>query len=167
VSDYIAHEIGHHLGLSHPFDGFDSATGVDFGPYGQFYFAFDGMWSSTVMSYAYNEYDYSQFNLDDRDRWMTAGYINEANAILARIYASPNARKVTSLIATADQDASAALSAYATMDYASAIAHAHAAYRGILGAANAAGIPVEPEPVIADIKARAPDMRFIDLHGLP
>jgi len=53
------------------------------------------------------------------------------------------------------------------MDYATALSRAHAAYRGILAAAAAASVPVEPEPVIADIKARAPDSRFIDLPHMP
>jgi hypothetical protein len=32
------HEYGHHLNLSHPFDGFDYETGADFGWDGKYYF---------------------------------------------------------------------------------------------------------------------------------
>jgi len=167
ASDLTVHEVGHHLGLSHPHDGYDTASGIDFSPSGPFYFTWEGDWSSTVMNYTHSEFDFSQFNLDDMDRWMTAAYINQANAILGRIAASPGAAKVTSLVAGADQDATAALAAYASMDYATAVTRAHAAYRGILAAAAAARVPVEPEPVIADIKARAPDTRFIDPPRLP
>lgn len=35
-TDFLAHEFGHHLSLSHPHDGYDFETDVDHGPYGRF-----------------------------------------------------------------------------------------------------------------------------------
>src|SRR5262249_49186254 len=35
----LLHEVGHHLGLSHPHDGFDSEFGFDYGPTGTLFFA--------------------------------------------------------------------------------------------------------------------------------
>ena len=47
----IIHEVGHHIGMSHPHDGFDPETGVDFGADGEFFFAWAGDESETVMHY--------------------------------------------------------------------------------------------------------------------
>jgi hypothetical protein len=42
---------GHHIGMSHPHDGYDSATGVDYGPEDAFFFAWAGDESNSMMSY--------------------------------------------------------------------------------------------------------------------
>ena len=36
------HEFGHHFGMSHPHDGFDSETGIDYEPTGPFFLAWAG-----------------------------------------------------------------------------------------------------------------------------
>ena len=41
-STTVIHEVGHHLGMSHPHDGYDFGADVDFGPSDQFYFAWSG-----------------------------------------------------------------------------------------------------------------------------
>ena len=58
----LIHEVGHHVGLSHPHDGYDSETGVDYGPSGTFYFAQAGDESNSMMSYIDLNWDFSQFD---------------------------------------------------------------------------------------------------------
>jgi hypothetical protein len=45
------HEVGHHVGMSHPHDGYDYAANLDFGPGDDYYFAWSGDESSSMMSY--------------------------------------------------------------------------------------------------------------------
>ena len=45
------HEFGHHIGMSHPHDGYDSELELDFDPGGPFEFAWSGDESHTVMRY--------------------------------------------------------------------------------------------------------------------
>jgi hypothetical protein len=45
------HEYGHHLNLSHPFDGFDYETETDFGWDGKYYFTGVGNENNTMMGY--------------------------------------------------------------------------------------------------------------------
>ena len=79
------HETGHHLGMSHPHDGYDYEADVDFGPGGDFYFAWSGDESNTMMSYIDLNWDFSQFDRDNMNRYLTSVYLNQANAILADI----------------------------------------------------------------------------------
>ena len=43
------HEFGHHIGMSHPHDGYDSEQDLDFGAAGPFEFAWSGDESNTAM----------------------------------------------------------------------------------------------------------------------
>jgi hypothetical protein len=62
------------------------------------------------------------------NRNLVAAYINQANAILAKILESPRSKEVTSLLSAADQKAIAALNTYQTLDYASSAYYAKDAY---------------------------------------
>ena len=42
-----------------------------------------------MMSYIDLNWDFSQFDMDNMNRYLTSIYINQANTILAKIYASP------------------------------------------------------------------------------
>ena len=53
------HEYGHHLNLSHPFDGFDYESETDFGWDGRFYFAGVGNEINSIMSYVDLNWDFS------------------------------------------------------------------------------------------------------------
>lgn len=169
----LTHEVGHHLGLSHPHDGYDSETQTDFSGYGETYFAWEGDYSDSVMSYATDQGDYSQFDRDAIDRDMTTVFINQANRILADIQSSDRADKGRDKVQKADRAAGAALAAMAAMDYRAAAADAAAAYRLVVEAAKQAGVPVtagssstsgaaatrsKPEPIVAPGKdPRGPD----------
>ena len=156
------HEVGHHLGLSHPHDGYDYEANIDFGPSGDFYFAWSGNESNTIMSYIDLNWDFSQFDRDNMNRYMTSVYLNQANTILADIYASPKASQVSSLLISADAHATMALAIYNTMDYASATSHAKAAYDEVLAAAEQINVKVEPQSWQADYKAKGQSAKFID-----
>ena len=158
----IIHEVGHHVGMSHPHDGFDYETNSDFGPDGDFYYAWSGDESNTIMSYMDLNWDFSQFDRDNMNRYTTSIYINQANVILADIYASGKASKVSSLLLSADNHAAMALAAYDTMDYAGATAQAKLAYNEVLSAAAQANIMVEPQSWQADYKAKGESTKFVD-----
>ena len=73
-STTTVHEVGHHISLSHPHDGYDSELGIDYGPGGEFYYVWAGDASHTVMSYLWLTGEFGQFNQDNLYRWEFAGY---------------------------------------------------------------------------------------------
>jgi len=156
------HEVGHHLGMSHPHDGYDYETDYDFGPEGDFYFVWSGDQSNSMMSYIDLNWDFSQFDRDNMNRYMTSVYINQANAILADVYASSKAGQAASLLTSADNHAAMALTAYDTMDYAGAAMHAKLAYEDVLAAAAQINVQVEPQSWQADYKAKGESTKFVD-----
>lgn len=156
------HEVGHHLGMSHPHDGYDSELDLDYSAGGNFYYAWSGDESNTIMSYIDLSLNFSQFDQDNMDRWMTAAYINQANVILAKITASPRAAAAGALLLAADSAASQALARYAAMDYRNAVAQAKTAYLQVLSGAAAANVKVEPQAWQADFKAKGKSDKFID-----
>ena len=149
----LMHEVGHHLGLSHPHDGFDYENGFNFGAQGSFFFVWAGDSSSTIMGYLNDSTGFSQFDRDNMARWCTAAYINEANRILAKVLAKPHAEDVSSLLRDADAIAGSALWAYQNMDYAQAVTWAKRSYEQVLAAAARIHVPVENEAWPADRRA--------------
>lgn len=156
------HEAGHHVGMSHPHDGYDSELDLDYGPGDAFYFAWSGDESNTIMSYIDLNWDFSQFDRDNMNRYMTATYLNTANAVLKKIYRSPRAGRVSSLLLAADARAGEALAAYDAYDWAAAMLKAEKAYRKVMAAAASIGIPIEPQSWQADYKARGESYAFVD-----
>jgi hypothetical protein len=110
----------------------------------------------------FNNDDFSQFDRDNMNRYLTATYINEANKILAKIIASPKANDVTTQLSAADQQATTALTIYQTMDYPSALFYAKDAYQKVLSAAAQINVPVEREAWPADYKAHGANYMFTD-----
>jgi hypothetical protein len=136
----VIHEVGHHIGLSHPHDGYDSETGNDYGPDGPLFFAWAGDESATVMHYLTLTNRFGQHNRDNMYRWEAAGYLNWSNALVADILASPDAAKVTALVQTADTLASLAKSEFRQWHYLSAVEAARGAYVALLRAADQIGV---------------------------
>ncbi|MBL8234955.1 MAG: hypothetical protein JNL98_41020, partial [Bryobacterales bacterium] len=158
----VVHEAGHHLGMSHPHDGYDSELNLDFFNADSFYFANYGDESSTVMSYLSIENDFGQFDRDNMNRYMTVHFINQANAILASIYKSPRAGNASATLQAADTSAAAALSAYQTMNYAGSVVSAKDAYQKVLAAAAEANVKVEPQSYTADYRSKGASSKFVD-----
>ncbi len=151
----LTHEVGHHLGISHPHDGVDAEQRIFYGPAGDFFFAWLGDEVSSVMSYTDLEGDFSQFDVDAMDRYLTVVNLNYANQILANIAASPRASKVATRLSRADQAAYAAVVAYVERDWRTAAQAAQRAFDLVAEAAHTIRVPVEPESRPADAKSRS------------
>jgi hypothetical protein len=139
-SDTTIHEGGHHFGLSHPHDGYDSATGVDYGVADAFYYSWSGDESHTVMNYLAITNDFGRFNQDNMYRWETAGYLNWSNELLAKILASPKANRQRERIGAAESYAGKAIASFHAWSYLDAAANARRAYEQLARAAAELGI---------------------------
>ena len=106
--------------------------------------------------------DFSQFDRDSMDRYMTAAYINQGNLVLARLMASPRSGEISSDVAEADGSAHDALAAYEGMHYRDAVAHAKQAYQQLIDAAGRINVPIEPESWQADYRSRGDSFMFSD-----
>ena len=138
------HEFGHHFGMSHPHDGFDPETGIDYDATGPFYFAWAGDESNSIMSYIDVNWDFSQFDRDNAARHQAAGFIVNANVIAGRILAARNARKAGPDLSAADASIGQARSAMAGHDYNATWRAARSAYESVLQGADRAGVDVTP-----------------------
>ena len=79
----LIHEVGHHVGLSHPHDGFDAPSRLDYEPTGDFFFAWAGDEVNSMMSYIDVNWDFSQFDRDNMDRFQAAEQVEAANRLAA------------------------------------------------------------------------------------
>lgn len=131
------HEFGHHIGMSHSHDGYDSELDADFGPTGFLEFAWVGDESATVMHYLGVSNGFGTFDRDNMHRWETAGFLNQANALAADVLASRRASRVQLLMAAADLAARAAKASFERWDYLNAAASARLAYTLVSAAADA------------------------------
>ena len=136
----IVHEFGHHVGLSHPHDGYDSEFGFDYGPSDDFYFAWLGDESDTVMHYIALSNGFGNHNTDNMRRWEVAGYLNRANALAGDISRSGRAGRVTGALRRADRAAKDALDAFDNWHYLRAVLKAREAYVILTAAANDIGV---------------------------
>jgi hypothetical protein len=139
------HEGGHHFGLSHPHDGYDSELGLDYGPADDFYFAWSGDESNTVMHYLALSNEFGQFDQDNMYRWEMAGYLNWSNALLAEIQAHPNANQVRERVRVAKNFAEIALKSFDQWKFRQAAANAYKAYDQLARAAVRLGIGLPGE----------------------
>ena len=130
------HEIGHHLGMSHPHDGYDSETGAGYGPSGDTFFAWAGDENNSMMSYIDVNWDFSQFDRDNSDRFLTAAYWEGANKLAATIPAG----KARGELAAADVLLGLAKLAFAKHEYRAAYALAEGAYNKVVAAAKKSGV---------------------------
>lgn len=142
------HEGGHHFGMSHPHDGYDSELGLDYGPGDDFYFAWSGDESNTVMHYIALSNQFGQFDRDNMYRWEMAGYLNWSNDLLAQIQAHPRANEVRERINVANNFAQTALKAFDRWQYRQAAANARKAYEQLARAAARLGIETPSDKVL-------------------
>jgi hypothetical protein len=151
------HEVGHHLGMSHPHDGYDSATGVDYGPANEFYYVNAGDENNSMMSYIDVNWDFSQFDRDNSDRFLTAAYWEAANRLAAKVPAG----KGTHALKAADVLLGGASKAFAAHNYRAAYVLAEKAYGTV------AAIPgVDAAGLAATLKAEADrSRRTTELHS--
>jgi hypothetical protein len=114
------------------------------------------------MSYIDLNNDFGQFDRDNMGRFLTAGYINQANAILATIYNSGRAGNASAALTAADARAAAALTAFAAMNYTTAATQAKLAFDNVVAAAAQAGVKIEPQSYTADYKAKGRSPKYVD-----
>jgi len=153
----LIHEIGHHLGLSHPHDGYDSEDGVDFGPVGDFYFVWAGDESNSMMSYIDLNWDFSQFDLDNMNRFRAAASVEGANRLAARALAGPRPGRAYAELRRADRLVGETEQAFEGHRYRQAMMSADQAHEAAVRAARLAGVPVdrfEDEAQVANRAAR-------------
>jgi hypothetical protein len=134
------HEVGHHIGMSHPHDGFDAETGVDFGAENDFFFAWAGDESDTVMHYLTLSNQFGEHNRDNMYRWEAAGYLNWANALAGEILDNANAPRVFLKLVAADALAAVAKAKLDRWDLLEAAERARAAYLMLVSAADDIGV---------------------------
>lgn len=139
-STTTVHEVGHHIGLSHPHDGYDSKLDLDYGPEGDFYFAWSGDESDTVMSYLDVTGGFGVFDRDNMYRYEFAGYLNWANDLVDDILAHRDVGRVQRHLARASAYSSTATQAFDRWNYLRAASDARRAYVEIATAANILGI---------------------------
>ena len=162
LTSTMIHEVGHHLGMSHTHDGYDSEDDVDYGAADEFYYAWVGDEVNSIMGYLFFTSEFGQFDRDNMNRYLAATYLNQANQVLARIAGSPRAGRVAGALASADAAASAALTAYGAMEYRDAAAAAKSAYAQLLSAAASIRVQIEPQSWQADAKAKGISSKFVD-----
>jgi hypothetical protein len=134
------HEVGHHIGMSHPHDGYDSEFDADYGPSGFLHFAWEGDESDTVMHYLGLTNVFGEHNQDNMYRWETAGYLNWANALAADIFADPRSKEVIFMLLEADGLAANAIAHFKSWRYLEAVAEARQAYLKLVEAAEAINV---------------------------
>src|SRR5581483_3318435 len=94
----LAHEYAHHVGMSHPHDGYDSTSDTDFDAVGPFYFAWSGDESETIMSYIRLSNNFGWFERDNMNRFYAARVLMQANQIAAQVRQSQNAAQAAALL---------------------------------------------------------------------
>jgi hypothetical protein len=140
----LIHEVGHHLALSHPHDGYDFENNIEYGTTGDYAYSWFGDQSNGIMSYIDLNWDFSQFDRDNMNRGLVTTYINQSNVILAEIAKSPKAGFVNGALRAADRLAGESLEAYQRMDYLRATTLAKVAYKTVLESANSIGVQLKP-----------------------
>lgn len=144
----LAHEVGHHLGLTHPHDGFICADASCIEPKyviasDSTFYSWLGDQQSSLMSYNRSNDDFGQFDLDNMDRNLTYTYLSLANVALAKLATSTKANSVTGAISAADADAAAAVAAYQAMQYRTAATSARSCFERLLAAIDELRIPFD------------------------
>jgi hypothetical protein len=139
-STTTVHEVGHHIGMSHPHDGYDAATGIDYEPADDFFFAWSGDESHTIMSYTDLATNFGQFDQDNLYRWEMAGYLNWARSLQSNMLAQPDSRRAQDLLQPVDSARERALRAFKNWNYLEAARNARQAYELAAAAAEQLGV---------------------------
>ena len=158
----MIHEIGHHLALSHPHDGYDSEFG-NFGPSGDTFFAWAGTEVNSIMSYIDLNWDFSQFDRDNMLRFLSAEYLATADKLAHDVVSSDGVTSgATRQLVRGDFFAGKAQEALAQHDYTETFRYAKLAYDQVRYAADLAGVEFVPIDgrTLPFQEAAAPAARF-------
>lgn len=158
-STTTTHEFGHHVGMSHPHDGYDSGSALDYGPSGDFYYAWSGDESHTIMQYIALVNEFGWFDRDNMNRFLVGRYLTRASEISAQVRGATSDRVATGMLSAAEADFTATRDAYQAMNYELAVAHAKAGFERVYRASKLAGLDVPiVEPLPAGGPRRGPKM---------
>jgi len=138
---YAMHEIGHHLGLPHTYDGWDHERTQQYFAAGDSFFVDLGTQAHSVMGNPAT-FDFSRFDVDNAARWEIAGHLNAANALAQVVLDHPRAPTVRRLVEMADREATAAQRRLAAWDYESGARAARRSLEFLRTAAEQLGIEV-------------------------
>lgn len=157
ITATLAHEVGHHIGLSHPHNGLfcsqadylnETCTQMASFGYGEHYPSWYADMSSSVMSYLGLNADFGQRDQDAMRRGLVIAYLGNANDLLPEILRlaaeHPNSR-VDLLLEGADADVGQALAAVQAMQYDAAVLSAKIALGKVLLAAETLRITVKSD----------------------
>ena len=140
-TDLLIHEYGHHFGMSHQHDGFDSELKKTFSAVqDEWLFAFVGTQNNSVMSYTNVNNEFSQFDRDNINRWLTAAYIDAARDVASALGKEGSAADA---LTRADALALSAQSAFSAHRYVEAVSDARSAYELLLTTAKKVGVRIE------------------------
>lgn len=143
MTDTWIHEYGHHFGLSHPHDGWDSQGKKILSPSGWSYFIWAGDESNGVMSYLNTNNDFSQFDRDNMDRWRTAAYLAQVKKIGKQLESQEPSAASALAGARVEDHVDHAIELFAGHDYFGALRAAREAYVKTLAVAQDLGVTVE------------------------
>ena len=136
----LMHEAGHFVGLSHPHDGYDPASGADIEPYSAFDFAWAGDASDSVMSYLGGNDSFDVFDRDNMARWHVGRLLDLADTDAAAILAQPPDARAYTLLRKADTEFRGAELSLRAGDWLAAARQAVRGYRDVQRADAAAGV---------------------------
>jgi hypothetical protein len=154
------HEVGHHVGLSHPHDGYDSEWSEELGwPFdyiatGPLYFIWAGDESDTTMSYLETAQGFGVFDRDNAHRWETAGYLNWSNALAEAVLAHPQSFRVSAHLRAADLMVVYGKTQFRSWNYLESATALRRAYELLLAASEQIGAS---STAIALARMRLPD----------
>ncbi|ADB31138.1 hypothetical protein Kfla_2049 [Kribbella flavida DSM 17836] len=143
LTSTMIHEVGHHIGLTHPQDGYDSITDKFYEPTGPTYFAWLGGEVNSVMNYLQVNYDFSQFDHDNLNRFRAAASNESANALTAEVLKMPNADRAYADLIRADQLIGQVKNRLTAHDYPTARILARQAYDAVVEGSRKAGVSAE------------------------
>jgi hypothetical protein len=142
ITETTIHETGHFVGLSHPHDGYDSTSGIEFGPEGAFNFAWDSDESATPMSYLLNggSLTFDEFDRDNMSRWQVGRLLDLADTDAAAILATPHGVQTDLQLVQADLQFTKAIAELHRSDWLAAATAAVAGYNDMQRADAAVGV---------------------------
>ena len=158
-STTTTHEVGHHIGLAHPHDGYDSEADALIDPTGDYYFVWTGDESHSIMQYIAVANQFGWFDRDNMNRFLTGRYLTRSSEIAAELTARENSREANALLQDANARLDESRRAFGAMDYAGAAKQARAGFERVWRAAQLAGLnPPMAKPLPAGVRTNKPKM---------
>lgn len=162
ITTTLTHEVGHHLGLSHPHDGYDPTSGVDYDAVDDFQYVWGGDESDTIMQYIAVSNGFGQFDRDNMARYFFAGYLNWSNAVLGSLQGTSLSGSEKLALRYADALAKQARGEFSSWKYTAAAGHARQAWTIVRGIADAHGVAPLLRPEAAKALPKATTAKLDD-----